>query len=104
MGSGSSGKSDVAPSIRFPPNDSQTKHMFRDGDGHVLDTKENRELLLSVAKDDANYIGIHASGATGYAKVLPDGSQAWIYVREGIVQNCGINKNPITDWTTKEYY
>ena len=34
---------------KFPPNDSQIKHIFRPKEGHLSDTPENRKLIETVA-------------------------------------------------------
>ena len=42
---------------KLPPNDSQLKHIFRNAEGHLTDTPENRKLILSVANDPACHLG-----------------------------------------------
>lgn len=85
----------------MPKNDSQIKHLFRKKEGHLQDTPENRALLLRVANDPKNYIGTDANGVRWYAELLADGRQVWVSVRNGIIQNGGINSqlhpwDPIT--------
>ena len=40
---------------KFPPNDSQIKHIFRPKEGHLSDTPEKRKLIETTANDPANY-------------------------------------------------
>ena len=37
--------------IKMPRNDSHLKHIFRDEEGHLPDTPENRKLMSDLAKD-----------------------------------------------------
>lgn len=76
---------------KFPQNDSQIKHLFRKKEGHVDDTPENRNLFLDICNDESNYLGTDRYGKRWYAQILPDGRQAWVCTRDGIIQNCGIN-------------
>ncbi len=76
---------------RLPSNDSQIKHIFRKKENHFPDTKENRSRLEHLANDESKYIGTDAKGVRWYVQNLPDGSQLWAAVREGIIQNGGLN-------------
>ena len=80
--------------IKLPENESQLKHIFRDGEGHIPDTPENRKRILKVANNSDNYLGKDARGNDWYAKVEADGSQTWVRVRNGKVDNAGVNKTP----------
>ena len=33
--------------IKMPRNDSQLKHIFRDEEGHLIDTSENRKICFN---------------------------------------------------------
>ena len=37
--------------VVFPTGESELRHIFRQAEGHIADTPENRNLLLSVAND-----------------------------------------------------
>ncbi len=76
---------------RLPQDDSQLKHIFREKEGHLPDTKENRDYLERLANDEKCYQGTDERGNSWYAETLPDGSQGWVSVRDGIIQNGGIN-------------
>jgi len=97
------GRSQTAPINKFPKDDSQLKHVFRDDEGHILeDTPENRKLLLDTASDSANYKGKNEYGCKWYTKIREDGTEVWVSIRNGIVQNGGINSPPWNDWSHLE--
>ena len=81
---------------KLPPNDSQLKHIFRNAEGHLTDTPENRKLILSVANDPACHLGTDKYKNDWYARIEQDGTQIWVQIRNGTVQNCGKNSIPKT--------
>lgn len=83
--------------VRFPQNDSQVKHIFRKKDGHIDDTPENRSLLENVANNENNYMGTDKYGNRWYSQMIENIGQVWVRVRDGIINNGGIN-NPPRDW------
>ena len=97
-GRGSSGKEN---NVRFPSQESQIKHIFRDVKGHLPDTVENRMMVISTARNEANYIGTCIHGNKWYARSLGDGRQCWVTVRDGLIQNGGINIPPVIDWAAR---
>ena len=87
--------------VKLPKNDSQLKHIFRDSPGHLLDTPENRKMLLDLANDTKYHVGKDfENGLDWHAKLNEDGSQMWVTTKNGILQNGGINNPPI-DWNTE---
>jgi hypothetical protein len=78
---------------KFPENDSQTKHIFRDAEGHLSDTTANRQLLTDTVKSK-NFSHSKGSGVDVYKKLLSDGRQVWVEIRNGVIQNGGINNVP----------
>lgn len=85
--------------IKF--NEKNIKHIFEDRPGHMIDTPENRDLLIKLVSDIKNYFGPDQYGSSCYGKTLENGKQLWAYVRNGVIRNCGINDvpkvyNPIT--------
>ncbi len=46
------------------------KHIFRDKPGHLRDTAANRQLLLEVAGDPNNFLGVDKYGKSWHAKIL----------------------------------
>ncbi len=79
---------------KLPPNDSQLKHIFRNAEGHLPDTPENRELVTNAANNPDNYMGVDKYGNTWYSQMQSDGSQIWVQTRNGRIQNAGKNLTP----------
>ena len=75
----------------FPSNDANTKHMFGNRSGHLPDTEANRKLVSDVANDSNSYLGIDKFGNSVHSRLMDDGSQVWVYSRNGVIQNCGQN-------------
>lgn len=83
--------------IKFPENESMLKHIFRPSRGHFpLDSPENRNHLLNLVKEKRNFIGICDRGQEWYVKILENGKQLWVVVRNNIIRNGGINETPRT--------
>jgi hypothetical protein len=82
--------------VVLPNNPSQLSHIFRAEDGHLSDTPENRQSLLDIVNSPENLLGTDTFGNRWYAKALPDGTQLWGTVRNGVVQNGGLNSTPRT--------
>ena len=93
-GEGAGGGGAAREFVEFPPNRAQIGHIFRDEVGHLADTAENRKLLIEVASNSAHRIGIDRFGNTWSTMILPDGSQVWVSVRNGVIQNGGVNLVP----------
>lgn len=89
--------------IKLPENNSQLKHIFREKEGHIEDTPQNRSLLETVANDKENYVGTDSYGMQWYSKTQADGSQVWVRVRNNTIQNGGIN-NPPKIWNPSTGY
>ena len=79
---------------RLPKNESQIRHIFRDDKGHLMDNIQNRNLLISLSKDKDAFLGIDNRGNEWYAKKIGT-KQLWVVVRNGIIQNGGLNDKPI---------
>lgn len=75
----------------FPTSESEPRHIFREAEGHVQDTAENRRLLLDVANDEAVRLESDQYGNVWSAKTLPNGRQAWTQARGEKIVNAGIN-------------
>lgn len=80
--------------IQLPREDSQLKHIFRDDDGHLPDTPENRNLLLQLANDKSAHAGKDSRGLDWHICLNEDGSQTWVSSINGVIQNGGINNPP----------
>ena len=79
---------------RIPDNDSTTGHIFRDAEGHIPDTPDNRALLEGVANDPANLRGTDKYGNDWYVKDLDSGGQVWVETRNGNIFEGGVNDTP----------
>ena len=80
----------------FPTSESELNHIFREAEGHVVDTEENRRLLLEVADDDLARLESDQYGNEWSARTLADGRQVWTQTRLGKIVNGGINVLPRT--------
>lgn len=84
------------PGPDLPPAEfkKDTGHIFRkSAQGTHLheNTKENRDLLLKVGSDHRNWIGKNVHGQDVFFKGQKDGSQVWIYRRDNLIENAGVN-------------
>jgi hypothetical protein len=68
-------------------------HIFRNKEGHLLDTAINRKLLIETANIE-NFLGIDQYGTKWYARTLSNGKQVWIMVRNNLIRNGGLNEIP----------
>jgi hypothetical protein len=85
--------------IRFPDDPSKVGHIFRNSPGHLLDdTPANRQLFIDTASNPDNYVGTDRYGKEWYAEVQPDGTQTWVWVRNGVITDAGVNAVPRTNW------
>lgn len=80
--------------VTLPKGEAQLKHIFRDEQGHILDTPENRQRILDVANDPANYLGKDRWGNDWYAKISENGTQTWVRAQNGVINNAGVNDVP----------
>ena len=78
----------------LPENVSQLSHIFRDDVGHLPNTPENKLFLLNLVNNPRNHLGPDSRGNQWYAQTLPNGTQLWASVRNGIVRNGGLNVAP----------
>lgn len=76
--------------------DDRVRHVFRDAPGHLVDTPENRQLLIETASDGQNLIGIDQFGTSWYVRMLDDHRQVWVQVRGDEIRNGGVNQPPRT--------
>ncbi len=54
----------------------------------------NRRLLLDVAKDPKNFLGVGKYGKSWHAKMRKDGSQVWTFSQNGEIRDGGLNMTP----------
>uniref|UniRef100_UPI000691F5F9 hypothetical protein n=1 Tax=Campylobacter sputorum TaxID=206 RepID=UPI000691F5F9 len=74
--------------------DNKAKKIFGTREGHIIDTPQNRELLINVANDTKLVLGKDKFGNTWSGKLLDNGEQVWTQTRNGQIINGGINKTP----------
>jgi hypothetical protein len=80
--------------VTFPPNNSQTEHIFRDKTGHLTeDTPTNRALVVNTVQTQ-NYQRTDKFGNDWYARLLNNGTEVWVKVRNGVIQDAGLNQTP----------
>lgn len=98
--------SDKAPTGHFgerfggntlPTSASVINHIFGSRPGHLPDTPKNRQLLVDVANNKNNCLGIDKNGNRWFARIESDGSQTWVVCRNGTIRNGGQN-NPPRSW------
>ena len=75
---------------KMPKQRSQIMHIMRKSEGHLVDTPKNRKIIIDMTNDKTSYRGISKHGNEVYSKTV-NGAQYWAYVRNGIVQNAGVN-------------
>ncbi len=78
---------------------SDTSHIFRDDAGHLLEDTPANRAVIQGAIDPANLRSTitlpDGSTLAKYFQTLPDGTQAWAAVRNGIeITNGGVNVTP----------
>lgn len=79
-----------------PISENNARHIFRNAEGHVADSLENRRMLSKTAGDKSNFIGEDKFGNKWFSKLQSDGTQVWAKVRNGRIENGGINTKPLT--------
>ena len=89
-----SGGGGITKSISLPKNDAQLKHIFRKAPGHLIDSSNNRRSILDVANNKNNYLGTDKRGNDWYHKINDNGEQIWVRVRNGVIDNAGVNTTP----------
>lgn len=78
----------------FPKNPGQLMHIFRNATGHLaVDNLVNRDILLKTVSPD-NFKTINKNGSLVFTRIIADGTEVWVYVRDGIIQNGGVNQMP----------
>ena len=82
-------------------NLSMIGHIFKDEEGHLIDTPENRNLLRKLVQDIKNHLGKDETFQRDwYAKPLKDDKQLWAWMRNGKIRDGGLNNKPLP-WNNK---
>ncbi len=79
---------------RLPDQESQLGHILRVRPGHIPDSPENRRLLEDLANDETAFRGTDGHGNAWFERTRSDGTQVWVKVRDGVIQNGGVNAKP----------
>lgn len=87
-------KLDLQFFAELPSNKSQLNHILRNSKGHLIDTPQNRALLISLSNDKDSYLGKDKRGNEWFAKEIGD-KQLWVKARNGIIQNGGLNEKKV---------
>jgi filamentous hemagglutinin len=97
IGGGFGGSSNLKP--KWPSNNAQLKHIFGDRKGHIPDTPANRKMIEETVMDRSNLVGQKQSGGSElFSEMLDNGRQVWAEVRNGIIQDAGVNDVPRSFW------
>ena len=80
--------------VRLPETESELGPIFRQSEGHIADTLQNRSLILAVANDPLSRLESDRYGNLWAARLLPDGRQVWVRMRGETIINAGINIVP----------
>jgi hypothetical protein len=81
----------------LPAGQGQLAHIFRNADGHFpVDTPAARQILFDVANNASRRLGVDRFGNEVFALVNPNQTQVWVYVRNGMISNGGLNATPRT--------
>lgn len=75
---------------KMPKGRAQIMHIMSDRPGHMIDTPENRKILENISDDKNNFIRSDPRGFNIYSKVV-NGKEYWVYERNGVIQNGGVN-------------
>ena len=75
---------------KMPTKRAQVMHIMANRTGHLMDTPSNRSMLEKISDNEKNYILTNHNGNRVYAEVI-NGKQYWVYTRNGIIQDGGVN-------------
>lgn len=75
-----------------PIAEANAAHMFRTATGHLPDTAANRLLLQTTVC--AENFAFTRNGIDTFRRLLDDGTQVWVEVRNGVITNGGLNVIP----------
>jgi len=78
--------------VYMPEN--RVGHIFRNKDGHIPDTPQNRVMLVDLANNKQKVLGSDRHGNMWAAEINADGSQTWVQYRGDKIINGGVNKVP----------
>ncbi|HEY6645023.1 RHS repeat-associated core domain-containing protein [Povalibacter sp.] len=80
--------------VRHTIPKSRLGHIFRNAEGHLSNTRANRQLLINVANNPKTMLGPDKYGNVWSALTRADGTQVWVQTRNGRIINGGVNQTP----------
>lgn len=80
--------------VRMPKNSSQMKHIFREDDGHLMYSDENRDMLTDLANDSKYFRGKDKWGNDWHIRQNADGTQDWVEHQHQVISDGGKNQFP----------
>ena len=83
--------------VKLPSDESKLKHIFRNEEGHLQDTPENRKMLIELANEEKFHLGKDKWGSEWNARLNNDGTQDWVEHRNLEIWDGGRNQFP-RDW------
>ncbi len=86
--------------IKMPRNDAQIKHIFRQADGHLPDTPDNRKLISDLANDVHYFKGKDKYGNDWHIRNNIDGTQDWVRHQNMMINEGGKNSVPL-NWNNE---
>lgn len=84
-------KLNIQQFAKMPKQKAQVKHIMAEREGHLPNTRKNRNILEKLSKESKHYKGGDGHGNKVFSKVIK-GREYWVYVRSGIIQNGGVNE------------
>ncbi|MEW7278198.1 hypothetical protein ABW636_06350 [Aquimarina sp. 2201CG1-2-11] len=78
--------------IQVKPDD--MNHIFSSKPNKLVKSDESIRLIKEIASDEKNLKFVDDYGKKWYTKIQEDGSEIYIYVKDGYIKGAGINKNP----------
>ncbi len=83
------GTIDLQLFAKMPKNRAQIMHIMANRPGHLADTPANRKILETLSEDKHSFI-MTKNGNNIYSRIVR-GKEYWVYERNGVIQNGGVN-------------
>jgi RHS repeat-associated protein len=80
--------------VRFPSDPGQLNHIFRNAPGHYPRNTLSARNQIRWTIQRRHMSHGDRFGNQIYARVHRDGTQTWVQVRDGVIQNAGLNPYP----------
>jgi RHS repeat-associated protein len=83
----------AAPVAKFPTNASKLGHIFRKSPGHYA--ADSPAARAEINRALGSFSHTDSFGNKIYSSLNPSGTQTWVQVRNGFIQNAGVNPSPV---------